>query len=384
MKGPHRNRDSRRYTLWYNGAPMSGPVRIPTTREASERPRDRRDTTLSDAHLPEHLPEDVEHPEMAGRPGRLSVSDAGAITRRITAIAVAVGVVMALGKAFLFYESGSVGVLASLVHSALDLTGAIASFFAVRFAARLPSGAYRFGRGKAEGVAAVFQMCLIVLASAHLLQESVLHFGHNHAPKATALAITGLLLFAGMTLWLIIAQSWAIRSTGSLAVRGDRAHYTADLLANVVVIIGLIIAGQPGLAWVDGAVGALFAVWLLWTAWRVGRHAWRQLMDVELPLEERDYLVQLAKNDARVRDVSRLRTRAAGPHIHILMQIDLDDAVSLTEAHSVCVGVERRIIGVYRAADVSVVPHPVDCSLDAHHVHDPAICAHDERSTAPR
>jgi len=328
---------------------MSGPIRIPVTREASEK-----------------LPVEAKRPDMRGRPGRLSVSDSSAITRRITTLAVITGLILALGKAFVFFQSGSIGVLASLVHSALDMTGAIASFFAVRFAARPSSGRYKFGRGKAEGVAAVFQMCLIVLAAAHLFEESVMHIGHHHGPTNSGFAVTAMLTFAALTLWLIIAQTWAIRATGSLAVRGDRAHYTADLLANLVVILGLVVANVTELAWIDAAVGALFALWLLFTAARVGRHAWSQLMDKELPDEERDYLRQLAHSDARVRDVSELRTRAAGPHIHIVMRVDLEDGLSLTEAHAVCVGVEKRIVGVYRAADVSVVPHPIDCTVHTH------------------
>jgi len=303
---------------------------------------------------------------MRGRPGRLSVDNASAITRRITLLSVLVGVVLAIGKAFVFFESGSVGVLASLVHSGLDMTGAIASFFAVRFAAQKPSGAYRHGRGKAEGVAAVFQMCLIVLAAAHLFEESVMHIGHDHAVGNSNFAAAAMAVLAGLTLWLIIAQGWAVRATGSLAVRGDRAHYLADMLGNVAVVIGLLVAGHTGLGWVDGVVGALFSVWLLWTAYRIGRMAWGQLMDVELPDDERDYLETLARQDGRVRKVSRIRTRAAGPHIHIQMQVDLDDALSLQDAHEVCVGVERRITGVYRAADVSVSPHPVVCDVHTH------------------
>ena len=342
---------------------MSGPVPIPTTRERS-------DYLLGDAPELQH---DLRRPDMAGRPGRLGVDEASAITRRITLVTVITGIFLAIGKALVFMNSGSVGILASLVHSAMDMTGAVASFFAVRFAARKPSGAYRHGRGKAEGVAAVFQMCLIVLASFHLLQESAGHLfhalplgdhaHHDHAELGdTGFAAGAMAGLAAVTLWLVIAQSWAVKATGSLAVRGDRAHYLADLLAGVVVVVGLLLSGIPGLEWVDAAVGTAFAVWLLFTAWRVGRAAWAQLMDVELPDEERDYLSAVAKQDGRVRAVSRLRTRAAGPHVHIQMQVDVDEGLSVSEAHAVCLGVERRIRGIYRAADVSVVPHPVTCT----------------------
>ena len=346
---------------------MSGPIHIPEAR-GSDFPSDPDPSLLR--------PDVAPRPDMAGRPGRLSVSGSSAITRRITLVAVLVGIVLALGKTIVFLQSGSVGVLASLVHSALDMTGAVGSFVAVRFAARAPSGEYSYGRGKAEGFAAVFQVCLIVLAAFHLFQESAFHLfglegGHDHGHgvgegiRNVGFAATAMAALVGLTIWLVIAQTWAVRATGSLAVRGDRAHYLADALANIAVILGLVAASVTGVEGIDAAVGVGFSVWLLWAAWRVARLAWNQLMDVELPEDERAYLGTLAGMDARVRALRSLRTRAAGPHAHIEMVVDLADGLSLTEAHAVCVGVERRVRGVYRAAQVSVSPHPVAC--DAGH-----------------
>ena len=121
-----------------------------------------------------------DQPNRRGRPGRLPPDHSTIITRRITALAVGLGVIMAVGKFWLWGETGSVGVLASLVHSGLDMFGAIASFIAVRFAAKKPNPEYRFGFGKAESFSAVFQVCLIVLGAAHLLQEVFGHLGHGH------------------------------------------------------------------------------------------------------------------------------------------------------------------------------------------------------------
>lgn len=300
-------------------------------------------------------------PNRKGRPGRLTPEASGPITRRITALAVALGIIMAVGKFFLWRETQSIGVLASLVHSALDLFGAIASFIAVRYAARPPDAQYRFGRGKAESFSAVFQVCLIIFASFHLLEEVSTHAGHSHAVQQSGIAIFVLTVFIALTLWLIIAQSWAIRSTGSLAVRGDRAHYTADLLANIFVISGIALSSYTSLVWADAVVGGLMAVWLLWTAFSVARLAWAQLMDKELNADERKLIARLAMSDPRVRAVNDLRTRAAGPHIHIQMRLDLDETLSLSDAHDILLQTEHRLMDAFPAADILIHPHPAGC-----------------------
>jgi len=306
---------------------------------------------------------DYEKPDMRGRPGRLQPDHSARITRRITAIAVVLGLIFAIGKLFLWQESHSVGILSSLVHSALDLFAAMSSFIAVRYAARKPNSLYRFGFGKAESFSAVFQVCLIVFASFHLLEESYERFAHPEPVIQSGLAITAMVIFIGLTIWLLIAQTWAIRATGSIAVRGDRAHYIADMIANVVIIIGIVVSTSTPFVRADALVGALMALWLLWTAYKVARLAWGQLMDRELPESERDLIIRLALDDDSVKAVHDLRTRASGPHIHIQMRLDLDETLSLSQAHDVVLAAEGRMMLSYKAADILIHPHPVGCHV---------------------
>lgn len=316
---------------------------------------------ISEADLKVTADDRFDQPNRRGRPGRLPPDHSAIITRRITALAVGLGLFMAVGKFWLWGQTGSVGILASLVHSALDIFGAIASFIAVRFAVRRPNGKYRFGFGKAESFSAVFQVCLIVFAAFHLLEEVVGHIGHSHGVTQSGPAIMVLIVFIALTLWLIIAQSWAIRATGSIAVRGDRAHYMADLLANIFVIIGIALASYTTLTWADSVVGGLMAIWLLFTAVQIARLAWAQLMDRELNEDERRTISRLAMSNKAVRAVTELRTRASGPHLHIQMRLDLDETLSLSDAHDIILAVEKDIMTEFPAADILIHPHPAGC-----------------------
>lgn len=294
-------------------------------------------------------------------PGRLPPEDTARITRRITWIAVLVGLVLAGGKALLWEHSHSVGILSSLVHSALDMFGALSSFIAVRYAARPPDALYRYGRGKAESFSAVFQVCLIIFAAFHLIEEAGHRFAHPEAVEHVGFALAGMTVFAALTIWLLIAQTWAIRATGSVAIQGDRAHYLADFLSNIVVMIGLVLSTTGGFARADAIVGGLIALWLLWTAFKIAKLAWAQLLDRELPEIERQALIQQVLKNPLVLGVQDLRTRASGPHIHIQMRLDLDDTLSLKAAHDVILETEHALMKIYKAADILIHPHPVGC-----------------------
>lgn len=300
-------------------------------------------------------------PYRSGRPGRLPANESSRITRRITAFSICVGVVLILIKLIVFRESGSIGILSSLIHSSLDLIAGLSSYVAVRYAARPPDQTYRFGRGKAEGFSALLQVCIIILAAVHLLEEAVLRVEHPHAIEQSGYAIAVMVFAILLTTWLLIAQTWAIKSTGSLAVRGDRAHYIADMSANIAVIVGILVATYTPFIAADALVGVGIALWLFYTAYNVARLAWNQLMDQELPERERELVRELALQDKRINKIHNLRTRASGPHVHIQMQVNLDDDLTLNEAHEIIVAAEKRMMEAYPAADILIHPHPAGC-----------------------
>ena len=296
-----------------------------------------------------------------GRPGRLPLSESAKITRRITAITLCVGLILATGKWYIYSESNSVGILSSLVHSMLDLLGSASSFLAVRYAAKPPDNEFKFGHGKAESFSAVFQVCLIVLGAFHLFEAIIERVSNPHTLIQGHIAIIIMIALTLITFCLLILQTRAIQSTGSIAVRGDRAHYLADLFANIFVILGIALSSFTVLIWADAAVGGLMAIWLLWTAFKVAKLAWAQLMDKELKKLEKDLIKKLALEDKRVIAVHDLRTRASGPHIHIQMRLDLDDKISLSGTHDIVLAAEKRMMKAFQAADILIYPHPVSC-----------------------
>lgn len=300
-----------------------------------------------------------------GRSGRLPPKESAQITRRVTSLTVLIAVILAAAKFFIWQRSGSVGMLSSLVHSALDTFGALTSFFAVRYAARTPDLTYRFGTGKAESFAAVFQVCLIVLAASHLLETATHSLSHHHEIKGDMLTFIGLVSLLLLGLFLLFVQSKAIKQTGSLAIRGDRAHYFADLLATLLVVIGMTASLYTPFEKADSFVAVAMALWLLWTAFRIAKMAWAQLMDKELPESDRNIISNIALSDPNIVAIHDLRTRASGPHVHIQMRLDLPDDLSLSDAHARIIGLEQKLMDAFPAADILIHPHPVGCA-DTH------------------
>jgi len=83
-------------------------------------------------------------------------------------------------------------------------------------------------------------------------------------------------------------------------------------------------------------------------------------MDRELPDADRARIRALALEGGEVLAVHDLRTRAAGPFVHIQFHADLPPDLTLRRAHAIIVAAEARIRAEFQAADIIIHPDPVD------------------------
>ena len=300
------------------------------------------------------------------------IADHAATNRRITTLSVGVAVVLVTLKAFAYGASGSVSILASLTDSALDLVASLGTFFAVRWAAAAPDAEHRYGHGKAESLAALVQSGLVMASAVFIGLEAVRRIFRPEPVSGGGWAIGVMVLSIGLTGWLIWQQSRAIKASGSVAVAGDRAHYSADLAANVVVLIGIIsgsLLKAPGL---DAAAGLVVAVWLGWGAVGLLKTATGHLLDAAAPDDDRNGITSAVLDDSRIRNVHRLRTRISGNTLMVQMHVDLDASLSLAEAHDIVDAAEKRVLARYPQADIIIHADPA-----------PAVAPATEAKAAP-
>jgi cation diffusion facilitator family transporter len=271
---------------------------------------------------------------------------------------VATSLVLTVLKAAVWIAGGSVAILASLADSGLDLIAAFGTFAAVRYAAAPPDAEHRFGHGKAEAFASLVQAGLVFASAALIAQEAIRHFVEPRRLEHQSWGVAVMAASTLLTVLLVLAQTRVLRRTRSVAVSGDRAHYVADVVSNVVALVAIAGSALFGISGFDAIGGVLVAAVLLWGAIGVFRQAADELMDRELPDDARARIVTLMTEDARLTGVHQLRTRAAGPTVHIQMHADLDPELSLESAHEVVVAAERRVLEAFPNADIIIHADP--------------------------
>jgi ferrous-iron efflux pump FieF len=261
-------------------------------------------------------------------------------------------------KAVVWLATGSVALLASMADSGLDLIASGITFFAVRYAAAPPDAEHRFGHGKAEAFASLIQAGLVFASAALIGRDAIEQLMVPGHIQNEGWGVAVMALSIVMTGGLIAAQSHLLRRTASVAISADRAHYAADLASNVIALLGIAAAALLHWASFDAIAGLGVGAILLLGAVAVFREASDQLMDHELPQDVRARIVALVTEDPRITDVHQLRTRAAGPVVHLQMHADLDPDISLVAAHQAVVAAEKRILGEFPVADIIIHPDP--------------------------
>jgi cation diffusion facilitator family transporter len=291
-------------------------------------------------------------------PGTAPVEQTAVLTAQATRLSFGCAAVLIVIKALSWHASGSVSLLASLADSGLDLVASGATFIAVRYAVAPPDSTHRFGHGKAEAFASLIQAGLVFASAGLIGQEAVSHILHPKPLAHEGWAMAVMAASTVLTGLLILAQTRILKRANSVAVSGDRAHYAADLGSNVVALLGVAAATLLHASWLDAVAGLIVTGWLVWGAISVFRQSAFQLLDHELSAEAREQIRALAADDPNILDIHALRTRAAGPYVHVQMHAELSPSITLDAAHKILVAAERRVLEVFPAADILIHADP--------------------------
>lgn len=239
----------------------------------------------------------------------------------------------------------------------------VSSYFGGSYLRRRPTRPWhRYGHGKAEGFAALMQAALVGASAALIAREALDRFLDPRPVLDGIIPIAVMCVSIALTLLLLVFQTRALKQTGSVATAGDRAHYAADVAANIAVIVGVVGSAYLKVPFIDPLIGLGVAVWLAYGAFSVAREAIDQLMDKELSDEARARIIELAQGAEVQLSVHQLRTRSAGPIIHIQFHLDLPETTSLAQAHDIMVECENRILSEFPGADILIHPDPKDAA----------------------
>lgn len=261
-------------------------------------------------------------------------------------------------KAVAWLLTGSVSMLASLVDSVMDSLASLINFFAIRYSLVPPDEEHRFGHGKAEALAGLGQAIFIAGSSLFLIQQSITKLLDPQPIEQNLVGVVVMVFAIVITFGLLLIQKYVVRETGSTAIEADSLHYVSDLAVNAGIILVLLVS-QYGFLWLDGTVGLGIALFILYSAWSIATESVQLLLDREIPGDVREVIAAAVAEHPHALGFHDLRTRQSGRTQFIQLHVDMDQNLSLREAHDLAERIEENIRQSYPSADVIIHQDPV-------------------------
>ncbi|MFN8610471.1 MAG: cation diffusion facilitator family transporter [Vulcanimicrobiota bacterium] len=251
---------------------------------------------------------------------------------------------LVLGKLVIGVLCNSVAVISEAVHSASDLMASVIAYAAVRMSDSPPDEDHPYGHGKIESISSLAEALLIFAAALYIVYEAILKLRKPPEASPPLYLAMGVMATSVVVNFFISRYLRRVgRETDSLALLADAEHLNVDVVTAAGVLVGLALAQATGKSWLDPVAALGVAVLIFKTAWELCVEALQPLMDARLPLDEENLIRRVLNGDPRVLGYHKLRTRKAGSQRHVDVHVQLDDEITLLEAHQVSEDLEDEI-----------------------------------------
>lgn len=237
-------------------------------------------------------------------------------------------------QALIVVVSGSVALLADMVHNVGDAATAIPLWIAFWLARRKPTATFSYGFGRVEDLAGV-TVVLVVLASAVFAGVETFARFVNPQPIVWpgAVAGAGVVGILGNTLVAELRLRVG-RGIGSAALVADGYHARIDSLTSLAVVVGAagVFLGYPA---ADPAVGLLITIMIFAIVWQSGRTVFTRLLDGVDPGIAEELRHVALEHVPGIRGIDNIQTRWVGHRLHAEADIVVDASVPLREGMAV-------------------------------------------------
>jgi cation diffusion facilitator family transporter len=227
--------------------------------------------------------------------------------------------------------SGSVALLADTIHNIGDATTAIPLWFAFMLARRKPSRIFPYGLGRAEDLAGLLIVLIILFSALVAGYEAISRLIHPQPiGELLCVAIAGVIGFFGNEA-VAVFRIKVGRQMNSAALIADGYHARTDGLTSLAVVVG--VAGVWfGFPLADPIIGLLITVAIFGIVWQSGRAVLTRMLDGVEP-EILDEIQHAAGHVAGVERVTERKARWLGHKLHADVAIRVHEALPLAEAN---------------------------------------------------
>jgi cation diffusion facilitator family transporter len=242
------------------------------------------------------------------------------------------------------FVSGSLAVVADGVDSSSDIITSVITLITARLLTRPPSKKYPYGYLKADTIATKLLSFIIFFAGAQLLIVTVRRLiqGSSHEmPGKLAIVVTAISILG--KLLLSLHQFRKGKQTNSSMLIANGRNMQNDVLISSSVLLGLVFIYVFKLPILDTITALLVSLWVLRVALNIFWETSLELMDSTKDCAIYEKIFDAIDAVEGAHHPHRVRARNIGHKVMIAIDLEVDGALTLHEAHEIAHRVEDSI-----------------------------------------
>ena len=264
---------------------------------------------------------------------------------KIASITALVGnLLLASLKIWAGLYAGSLAVLGDGFDSSMDVLIAIMTLFVSGMIAKPADRGHPWGHGRAETVATAILSMVLFFAGGQLILNSIeqLVAGSKTDIPGKAALVATFISIAGKV-FLSWAQYFFGKKADSAMLRANAKNMASDVLTSVGVLIGLGCTVIFNIGAIDLVAAILVGIWIIKNAIGIFLEANAELMDGATGNESYRVLFDAVRSVPGAGNPHRTRMRRIGGYWDIDVDIEVDPALTISQAHEISSKVENAV-----------------------------------------
>lgn len=281
------------------------------------------------------------------------------IKLRTALLSITVSLALIIIKITFGILTNSISILASAADSFLDIAASSVNYFSIRKSEKPADEEHRFGHGKAEGLAGLFQTAVIGASALYLIYISILRLTNGGVLVSLDYGIAVIVFSIAVSYFLARHIRRVGKETGSVVLVADSLHYSVDVYMNIGIVAGLVVIKFTGLEIIDPVISIVVACLIIWSSRNIVLESIDILMDRELSPEVVANIERtIMSHSPSVKSFHKLRTRNAGSVNFIEFHVVMDHKLTFVKSHELAEKIIREVEGIVPNSEVTVHVDP--------------------------
>ncbi|MEO6038319.1 MAG: cation diffusion facilitator family transporter [Saprospiraceae bacterium] len=257
------------------------------------------------------------------------------ITVRVQQWVAGTAILLFVLKLAAYLLTHSVAILTDVLESTVNVVTGFTGLYSLRIAAKPRDREHPYGHGKVELLSASLEGVLILGAGLVIIFESV----HNFFQPSTVHQLDFGIVLVSLTAAVNYAVgAWCIRigrQQHSIALESSGHHLQSDTWSTAGLVAGLLLLLVTGIAWIDSALGILFALIIIVQGYQIMRRTIAGIVDeADLGLLQRLIAVLNEQKRPTWIDIHNLRIIKYGPILHLDCHLTVPWYFNVAEANA--------------------------------------------------